>query len=109
MAPTNELFDQTASNLEEAARGGLVVLVADKAGIDHLGRKAAHVIEVRTANSFVAPIIYAVPGQLLAYHAAAAKGTDVDQPRYLAKPSEFQRIRSATRCYSAACHHFPPP
>jgi len=83
VAPTNEIFDQTASNLEEAARGGLVVLVADKAGIDHLGRKAAHVIEVRTANSFVAPIIYAVPGQLLAYHAAAAKGTDVDQPRYL--------------------------
>ncbi len=86
VAPTDELFDKTASNLEEAtARGGRVILIADKAGIARLGRKATHVIEVPAADPFVAPIIYAVPVQLLAYHAAVAKGTDVDQPRNLAK------------------------
>jgi glucosamine--fructose-6-phosphate aminotransferase (isomerizing) len=86
VAPTDELFDKTASNLEEAAaRGGRVTLIADKAGIARLGRKATHVIEVPAADPFVAPIIYAVPVQLLAYHAAVAKGTDVDQPRNLAK------------------------
>ena len=86
VAPTDELFDKTASNLEEAAaRGGRVILIADKAGIARLGRKAAHVIELPAADPFVAPIIYAVPVQLLAYHAAVAKGTDVDQPRNLAK------------------------
>jgi glutamine---fructose-6-phosphate transaminase (isomerizing) len=86
VAPTDELFDKTASNLEEAAaRGGRVILIADKAGIARLGRKAAHVIEVPASDPFVAPIIYALPVQLLAYHAAVAKGTDVDQPRNLAK------------------------
>jgi glutamine---fructose-6-phosphate transaminase (isomerizing) len=86
LAPTDELFDKTASNLEEAAaRGGRIILIADKTGIARLGRKAAHVIEVPAADPFVAPIIYALPVQLLAYHAAVAKGTDVDQPRNLAK------------------------
>jgi glucosamine--fructose-6-phosphate aminotransferase (isomerizing) len=86
VAPSDELFDKTASNLEEAAaRGGRVVLIADAAGIARLGRKAAHVIEVPAADPFVAPILYALPVQLLAYHAAVAKGTDVDQPRNLAK------------------------
>ena len=86
LAPTDELFDKTASNLEEAAaRGGQIILIADKTGIARLGRKAAHVIEVPAADPFVAPIIYALPVQLLAYHAAVAKGTDVDQPRNLAK------------------------
>lgn len=86
VAPTDDLFDKTASNLEEAAaRGGRVILIADKAGISRLGRKAAHVIEIPAVDPFVAPIIYALPIQLLAYHAAVAKGTDVDQPRNLAK------------------------
>ena len=86
VAPSDELFDKTASNLEEAAaRGGRVILVSDKAGIERLGRKATHVIEVPAADPFVAPLLYAVPVQLLAYHAAVAKGTDVDQPRNLAK------------------------
>ncbi len=86
VAPTDELFDKTASNLEEAAaRGGRVVLIADKTGIARLGAKARHVIEVPAADPFAAPIIYALPVQLLAYHAAVAKGTDVDQPRNLAK------------------------
>ena len=61
------------------------ILVSDKAGIARLGHKSAHVIEVPTVDPFVAPILYAVPVQLLAYHAAVVKGTDVDQPRNLAK------------------------
>jgi glucosamine--fructose-6-phosphate aminotransferase (isomerizing) len=86
VAPSDELFDKTASNLEEAAaRGGRVILISDKPGLARLGAKAAHVIEVPTADPFVAPILYALPVQLLAYHAAVAKGTDVDQPRNLAK------------------------
>ena len=86
VAPSDELFDKTASNLEEAAaRGGRVILISDKAGIERLGQRAAHVIETPASDPFVAPILYAVPVQLLAYHAAVAKGTDVDQPRNLAK------------------------
>jgi glucosamine--fructose-6-phosphate aminotransferase (isomerizing) len=86
VAPSDDLFDKTASNLEEAAaRGGRVILISDKAGIQRLGGRAAHVIEVPACDPFVAPILYAVPVQLLAYHAAVAKGTDVDQPRNLAK------------------------
>jgi glutamine---fructose-6-phosphate transaminase (isomerizing) len=86
VAPSDELFDKTASNLEEAAaRGGRVILISDKAGIARLGAKAAYVIEVPQSDPFVAPILYALPVQLLAYHAAVAKGTDVDQPRNLAK------------------------
>jgi glucosamine--fructose-6-phosphate aminotransferase (isomerizing) len=86
VAPSDELFDKTASNLEEAAaRGGRVILISDKAGIERLGRKATHVIEVPACDPFVTPLLYAVPVQLLAYHAAVAKGTDVDQPRNLAK------------------------
>jgi glucosamine--fructose-6-phosphate aminotransferase (isomerizing) len=86
VAPSDDLFEKTASNLEEAAaRGGRVILISDKAGIARLGSKASHVIEVPSSDPFVAPILYAVPVQLLAYHAAVAKGTDVDQPRNLAK------------------------
>ncbi len=86
VAPSDELFEKTASNLEEAAaRGGRVILISDRAGIQRLGKRAAHTIELPACEAFVAPILYAVPVQLLAYHAAVAKGTDVDQPRNLAK------------------------
>jgi glucosamine--fructose-6-phosphate aminotransferase (isomerizing) len=86
VAPSDELFDKTASNLEEAAaRGGRVILISDKAGIRRLGAKATRTIELPACDPFVAPILYAVPVQLLAYHAAVIKGTDVDQPRNLAK------------------------
>jgi glutamine---fructose-6-phosphate transaminase (isomerizing) len=86
VAPSDELFDKTASNLEEAAaRGGRVILISDRAGIERLGKRAVHTIELPACDPFVAPILYAVPVQLLAYHAAVAKGTDVDQPRNLAK------------------------
>jgi glucosamine--fructose-6-phosphate aminotransferase (isomerizing) len=86
VAPSDELFEKTASNLEEAsARGGRVILISDRAGIQRLGKRVAHSIELPACDPFVAPILYAVPVQLLAYHAAVAKGTDVDQPRNLAK------------------------
>ncbi len=86
VAPSDELFDKTASNLEEAAaRGGRVILISDKAGIARLGAKATRTIALPACDPFVAPILYAVPVQLLAYHAAVIKGTDVDQPRNLAK------------------------
>ncbi len=86
VAPSDDLFDKTASNLEEAAaRGGRVILISDKAGIARLGAKATRTIELPACEAFVAPILYALPVQLLAYHAAVIKGTDVDQPRNLAK------------------------
>ncbi len=85
---TDPLFAKTAANLQEvSARGGRVLLISDVAGIDQMRRQAdlEAVLEMPTVNPFVAPILYAVPVQLLAYHAALAKGTDVDQPRNLAK------------------------
>jgi len=86
VAPHDELFDKTASNLQEVrARGGRVVFFSDKAGIAKLGGDTLAAVELPTVDPFVAPILYAVPVQLLAYHAAVAKGTDVDQPRNLAK------------------------
>ncbi len=85
-APSGPLFDKTASNIAEvAARGGLVVLISDAAGIEKLGDRVLHAIELPEVDPFVAPILYALPVQLLAYHTAAIKGTDVDQPRNLAK------------------------
>ena len=85
-APSGPLFDKTASNIAEvAARGGLVVLISDAAGIEKIGDQALHSIELPEVDPFVAPILYALPVQLLAYHTAVLKGTDVDQPRNLAK------------------------
>ncbi|GAB6054138.1 glutamine--fructose-6-phosphate transaminase (isomerizing) [Magnetospira thiophila] len=86
VAPSDELFEKTASNMQEViARGGRVIFMSDKAGIEKLGTMAAATIELPTVNPFVAPILYAIPVQLLAYHTACIKGTDVDQPRNLAK------------------------
>ena len=86
LAPSDALFAKTASNVRQvAARGGRVVLVADEAGIDAIGGDAFATIAMPRVDPFVAPILYAVPMQLLAYHAALAKGTDIDQPRNLAK------------------------
>jgi glucosamine--fructose-6-phosphate aminotransferase (isomerizing) len=85
-APSGPLFEKTASNVAEvAARGGMVILISDAKGIKKLGKKAMHTIEVPSIDPFVAPILYSVPVQLLAYHTAVMKGTDVDQPRNLAK------------------------
>jgi len=85
-APSGPLFDKLASNVEEVvARGGRIFLVSDKAGINRLGDIAEHILPMPAVHPFVAPLVYAVPMQLLAYHAAVHKGTDVDQPRNLAK------------------------
>jgi glucosamine--fructose-6-phosphate aminotransferase (isomerizing) len=86
VAPRDHLFEKTASNLQEVvARGGKVVLLSDAEGVAELGAYAWKTVTLPTVDPFVAPILYAVPMQLLAYHAAVLKGTDVDQPRNLAK------------------------
>ncbi len=86
IAPSDELFDKTASNMQEViARGGRVIFLSDQAGIARLGGLAAATIELPTVDPFVAHILYAIPVQLLAYHVAVIRGTDVDQPRNLAK------------------------
>ncbi len=86
IAPSDELFDKTASNMQEVvARGGRVIFLSDKKGVERLGAIAAATIELPEIDPFVAPILYTIPAQLLAYHVAVLKGTDVDQPRNLAK------------------------
>jgi glucosamine--fructose-6-phosphate aminotransferase (isomerizing) len=86
IAPHDELFEKTASNVQEvAARGGRVVFLSDADGINRLGNISSTTIELPKVNPFVAPILYAIPIQLIAYHTAVIKGTDVDQPRNLAK------------------------
>jgi glucosamine--fructose-6-phosphate aminotransferase (isomerizing) len=86
IAPFDELFEKTVSNMHEVmARGGRVVLISDKRGIAKAGDQTWARIEVPETDPFIAPLIYALPIQLLAYHTAVAKGTDVDQPRNLAK------------------------
>jgi glucosamine--fructose-6-phosphate aminotransferase (isomerizing) len=86
VAPSDELFEKTASNMQEvAARGGRVILLSDRQGIERAGKLAWASVELPTVDPFVAPILHIVPVQLLAYHVAVIKGTDVDQPRNLAK------------------------
>jgi glucosamine--fructose-6-phosphate aminotransferase (isomerizing) len=86
IVPSGPLFEKTASNLQEAAaRGGQVVVFSDAAGAAKLRGIAATTIVLPDVDPFVAPILYAIPVQLLAYHVAVLKGTDVDQPRNLAK------------------------
>jgi glucosamine--fructose-6-phosphate aminotransferase (isomerizing) len=86
IAPFDALFEKTASNMHEVmARGGRVVLISDKRGIAAEGDRTWANIEVPEVDPFIAPMVYAIPIQLLAYHTAVAKGTDVDQPRNLAK------------------------
>ena len=85
-APSGPLFEKTLSNIQEvAARGGQVYLFSDQAGFDRAGNLVRATFDVGPVADFVAPLIYAVPVQLLSYHTAAFKGTDVDQPRNLAK------------------------
>ncbi|HUZ63794.1 MAG TPA: glutamine--fructose-6-phosphate transaminase (isomerizing) [Acetobacteraceae bacterium] len=86
IAPGGPLFEKTASNLQEAAaRGGRVIVFSDAAGAAKLRGIAAETVVLPDVDPFVAPILYAVAVQLLAYHVAVLKGTDVDQPRNLAK------------------------
>jgi glutamine---fructose-6-phosphate transaminase (isomerizing) len=86
MAPHDGLFEKTVSNMQEVmARAGRVVLVTDRAGAERASDGTWRRVVMPTVPDFLAPILYAIPAQLLAYHAAVAKGTDVDQPRNLAK------------------------
>ena len=86
MAPRDALFEKTVSNMQEVmARGGRVLLISDAEGIAIAGDGVWRSIEMPKVDPLLAPILYALPAQLLSYHTAIAKGTDVDQPRNLAK------------------------
>jgi glucosamine--fructose-6-phosphate aminotransferase (isomerizing) len=86
IAPSGPLFDKTVSNMQEVqARGGKVVLISDYDGVQAAGEGCLATITMPKVHPLIAPLVYAVPVQLLAYHVAVAKGTDVDQPRNLAK------------------------
>lgn len=85
IAPSDKLFDKVVSNVQEVvARGGRVIFFSDQKGCAHLENTATTIV-LPEVDPFVAPILYAIPVQLLAYHIAVLKGTDVDQPRNLAK------------------------
>ncbi|WP_010414081.1 glutamine--fructose-6-phosphate transaminase (isomerizing) [Citromicrobium sp. JLT1363] len=86
IAPSGPLFEKTVSNMQEVrARGGQVVLISDADGLAEAGEGCLATIEMPKVHPLIAPLVYAVPVQLLAYHVALVKGTDVDQPRNLAK------------------------
>jgi glucosamine--fructose-6-phosphate aminotransferase (isomerizing) len=86
LAPSGPLFEKTVSNMQEVrARGGKIVLISDKEGLAEAGEGCLATIEMPKVHPLIAPLVYAVPVQLLAYHVACVKGTDVDQPRNLAK------------------------
>ncbi|MCS6892547.1 MAG: glutamine--fructose-6-phosphate transaminase (isomerizing) [Rhodovarius sp.] len=86
LAPSGPLFEKTLSNLQEAAaRGGRIMAFTDAAGAPLLERFAERVVVLPAVSAFAAPLLHAIPVQLLAYHVAVLRGTDVDQPRNLAK------------------------
>ena len=86
IAPHDSIYEKTVSNMQEvAARGGRIILISDREGLHAAGLKPVAGIEMPKMNPRFAPIVYSVPVQLLAYHAAVALGKDVDQPRNLAK------------------------
>jgi glucosamine--fructose-6-phosphate aminotransferase (isomerizing) len=86
LAPSGPLFEKTVSNMQEVrARGGKIILISDGRGIAEAGEGCIATIEMPQVHPLIAPLVYAIPVQLLAYHTASAIGTDVDQPRNLAK------------------------
>jgi glucosamine--fructose-6-phosphate aminotransferase (isomerizing) len=86
IAPSGPLFDKTVSNMQEVqARGGKVVLISDYDGVQAAGEGCMATLVMPKVHPLIAPMVYAIPAQLLAYHVAVLKGTDVDQPRNLAK------------------------
>ena len=86
LAPKDAIFDKTVSNMQEVmARKGKVILVSDDEGLAEAGDGVWQTIRMPRVDPLLTPILYSVPAQLLAYHTAVAKGTDVDQPRNLAK------------------------
>jgi glucosamine--fructose-6-phosphate aminotransferase (isomerizing) len=86
IAPHDRVFDKTLSNMEEvAARGGKIILMTDAKGAKEAARENIVTLSLPDMAATVTPLVYAIPVQLIAYHTAAAIGTDVDQPRNLAK------------------------
>jgi len=87
IAPSNDpLFEKTFSNVQETvARGGKIILFSDEEGVEKMSEITQGAVSIGTVHPFVAPILHSIPMQLLSYHVAVAKGTDVDQPRNLAK------------------------
>ena len=86
IAPYDSWFEKTVSNMQEvAARGGRIILITDERGPEEAGLDTLATFVMPKAHQVVAPIVYAVPVQLLAYHTAVFMGKDVDQPRNLAK------------------------
>ncbi|QIB35705.1 glutamine--fructose-6-phosphate transaminase (isomerizing) [Ancylobacter pratisalsi] len=86
IAPYDNVFDKTMSNMQEvAARGGRIVLITDKTGAEHASLETEATLIMPDMDPAITPLVYAIPVQLLAYHTAVQMGTDVDQPRNLAK------------------------
>jgi glutamine---fructose-6-phosphate transaminase (isomerizing) len=86
VAPHDDVFEKTISNMQEAsARGGNIVLITDRKGREEAGIETLATLEMPKVEPLVAPIVYSVPIQMLAYHTAVFMGKDVDQPRNLAK------------------------
>ncbi len=86
IAPHDRVFEKTASNMEEvAARGGKIILITDPKGAQEAGTELMGTLTLPDMAATVTPLVYAIPVQLIAYHTAVALGTDVDQPRNLAK------------------------
>jgi glucosamine--fructose-6-phosphate aminotransferase (isomerizing) len=86
IAPRDDLFEKTVSNMQEvAARGGKIILITDAKGAAQVSVKTMETIILPDVPEIISPIIYALPIQMLAYYAAVFMGTDVDQPRNLAK------------------------
>ena len=86
IAPHDRVFEKTVSNMQEvAARGGKIILVTDQRGAKEASIELLETLSLPDMASAVTPLVYAIPVQLIAYHTAAAIGTDIDQPRNLAK------------------------
>ena len=86
IAPSDRIFDKTVSNMQEvAARGGRIILITDESGAKSASIDAEHILVMPDMPEILTPLIYSIPAQLLAYHTAVIMGTDVDQPRNLAK------------------------
>ena len=86
IAPHDQVFEKTVSNMQEvAARGGRIILLTDRRGAAEVGMDTMGTIVLPDCDPVVAPLLYAIPIQLLAYHTAVFMGKDVDQPRNLAK------------------------
>ena len=86
IAPHDRIFDKTVSNMQEvAARDGRIILITDAEGAQKAALEAVETIVLPDMPATIMPLVYAIPVQLLAYHTAVQMGTDVDQPRNLAK------------------------